>query len=304
MPLQLVGSNGGTVNAASGMKTYAELSQLSTFKDAGWDIDNAGGTGAMWRIYEGAGGPLLRGFLKQVTVSLADKVYDGQISGGVGYIASRPGAELGGSISYTSNSKNAGTYSVADGSLTVNGGLYSNQQGYDIIYADGLSLNVLKKGVTVDVTADNKTYDGTTNAVVRGQAGIDMIAGDNLGAIGVGNFSDKNAGAGKTVTVGGITLTGADAGNYFISSGTSPTTTATITAKTLTGQVTAGNKVYDGLTNASFSATIQGMVGTDLVYLSANFADKNVGQAKLVTLGLLGADAGNYVLGSGLATSV
>ncbi|MDH2050802.1 YDG domain-containing protein [Achromobacter marplatensis] len=303
MPLQLVGSNGGTVNAASGMKTYAELSQLSTFKDAGWDIDNAGGTGAMWRIYEGAGGPLLRGFLKQVTVSLADKVYDGQISGGVGYIASRPGAELGGSISYTSNSKNAGTYSVADGSLTVNGGLYSNQQGYDIIYADGLSLNVLKKGVTVDVTADNKTYDGTTNAVVRGQAGIDMIAGDNLGAIGVGNFSDKNAGAGKTVTVGGITLTGADAGNYFITSVTSPTTTATINAKTLTGQVTAGNKVYDGLTNASFSATIEGMVGTDLVYLSANFADKNVGQAKLVTLGLLGADAGNYVLGSGLATS-
>ena len=88
----------------------------------------------------------------------------------------------------------------------------------------------------MDVTADNKTYDGTTNAVVRGQAGIDMIAGDNLGAIGVGNFSDKNAGAGKTVTVGGITLTGADAGNYFISSVTSPTTTATITAKTLTGR--------------------------------------------------------------------
>ena len=40
VPLQLVGSNGGTVSATSGMKTYAELSQLSTFKDAGWDIDN------------------------------------------------------------------------------------------------------------------------------------------------------------------------------------------------------------------------------------------------------------------------
>nr|WP_315526064.1 YDG domain-containing protein [uncultured Achromobacter sp.] len=302
VPLQLVGSNGGTVSATSGMKTYAELSQLSTFKDAGWDIDNAGGTGAMWRIYEGAGGPLLRGFLKQITVSLADKVYDGQISGGVGYIASRPGAELGGSISYTANSKNAGTYTVADGSLTVNGGLYSNQQGYDIIYADGLSLNVLKKGVAIDVTADNKTYDGTSNAVVRGQAGSDVIAGDNLGAIGVGNFSDKNAGAGKTVTVGGITLTGADAGNYFIASVTSPTTTATITAKTLTGQVTAGNKVYDGQTNASLSASV-GVFGSDQVYFSGNFADKNVGQGKQVLISLSGADAGNYVLDNSLATT-
>jgi filamentous hemagglutinin family protein len=303
MPLQLVGSNGGTVNATSGMKTYAELTQLSTFKDAGWDIDNAGGTGATWRIYEGMGGPLLRGFLKQVTVSLADKVYDGQVSGGVGYVASRPGAELGGSISYTANSKNAGTYTVADGSLTVNGGLYSNQQGYDIIYADGLSLNVQKKAVTVDVTADDKTYDGSTNAVVRGRAGSGLIAGDNLGAIGVGNFSDKNAGAGKTVTVGGITLTGADAGNYFITSVTSPTTTGTITAKTLTGQVTAGNKVYDGQTNATLSTSVGGVLGADQLYFSGNFADKNVGQGKQVMISLSGADAGNYVLDSGLATT-
>ena len=303
MPLQLIGSNGGAVNATSGMKTYAQLTQLSTFKDAGWDIDNVGGTGTTWRMYEGSATPLLRGFLKQVTVSLADKVYDGQVSGGVGYTTSRPGAELGGSISYTANSKNAGTYRLADGSLIVNGGLYSNQQGYDVIYADGLSLNVLKKGVSMDVTADDKTYDGSTNAVVRGQAGTGVIAGDSLAAIGVGNFSDKNAGAGKTVTVGGITLTGTDAGNYFITSVTSPTATATITAKTLTGQLEAGNKVYDGLTNATISGMIQGVFAADQVYFSANFADKNVGQGKQVAIGLLGADAGNYVLGSGLASS-
>ncbi|MGE8637078.1 MAG: beta strand repeat-containing protein, partial [Achromobacter sp.] len=300
MPLQLIGANGGTVNATSGMKTYAELTQLSTFKDAGWDIDNAGGTGATWRIYDGAGGPLLRGFLKQVTVSLADKVYDGQVSGGVGYIASRPDAELGGSISYTANSKNAGTYSAADGSLTVNGGLYSNQQGYDIIYADGLSLNVLKRGVTLDVTADNKTYDGNTSAVVRGQAGSGLISGDNLGALGIGSFSDKNAGVDKTVTVGGITLNGTDAGNYFISSITSITPKATISAKELTGTIVASGKTYDGTLTAGTNGALVGKVAGDDVALSTTgaFADKNAGLGKLVNVSgsLAGEDAGNYVL--------
>ena len=42
-----------------------------------------------------------------------------------------------------------------------------------------------------------------------------------------GTFDDKNAGTGKTVTVNGLSLTGADAGNYIL---TPPTTTADISA--------------------------------------------------------------------------
>jgi hypothetical protein len=301
---RLVGVNNMMVNGG-GMKTAAQLSQQSTFAD--WSIDNRGGTGATWRIYEGYSTPLLRAFLKQVTVSLADKVYDGQLSGGTGYISSNPNAELSGSISYTANSKNAGTYTVADGSLTVNGSLYSNQQGYDIIYADGLSLNVLKKGVTIDVTADDKTYDGNTLAVVRGQAGSGLIAGDNLGALGVGNFSDKNAGAGKTVTVGGITLNGTDAGNYFISSITSIAPKATISAKELTGTITASGKTYDGTLTADTNGALAGrVVGDDVTLSTAGaFADKNAGRGKLVNVSgsLAGEDAGNYVLNANTTTT-
>ncbi len=29
------------------------MSSLSTFTNAGWDIDDTGGTGKVWRIYEG-----------------------------------------------------------------------------------------------------------------------------------------------------------------------------------------------------------------------------------------------------------
>ncbi|CAB3648632.1 YDG domain-containing protein [Achromobacter pestifer] len=300
VPPALVGIRGGTVNASSGLKTYQQLTQLSTFTDAGWDIDAAGGTGTTWRMYEGSATPLLRGFLKQVTVSLADKVYDGQISGGVGYVASQPGAQLDGSINYTTNSKNAGVYRLADGSLSVNGGLYSNQQGYDIIYADGLSLNVLKKGISTDITVDNKTYDGTTNANVQGSVGSGLIAGDNVGVSGTGSFSDKNVGAGKTVILGGISLTGNDADNYFITGGAS-STTATITARELTGQLTASNKVYDGSISADYSGAVSGIVGGDYLMINASFGDKNVGYGKLVTFGMTGGDAGNYVLGSGFA---
>ena len=65
---------------------------------------------------------------------------------------------------------------------------------------------------------------------------------------GHGIFDTKDVGTGKTVTVTGLTLTGADTGNYIM---IAPTTTADITAATLTvSGITASNKVYDGTTDA------------------------------------------------------
>ncbi|NMK45142.1 YDG domain-containing protein [Achromobacter sp. Bel] len=297
---KLVGGSQGVISPTSGMKTYQQLTQLATFKDAGWDIDAAGGTGATWRIYEGKGGPLLRGLLKQVTVSLADKVYDGRVSGGVGYVASQPGAQLDGSLNYTTNSKNAGVYRLADGTLTVDGGLYSNQQGYDIVYADGLALNVLKKGVSVGFTASDKTYDGTQHADVNGMVGADMIAGDILGVGGTGSFSDKNAGAGKTVNIGGVALSGFDADNYFITTGSTATATASITPREVTGSVTLSDKVYDGNTVVSANGSLTGLLATDSYSFYLQFVDKNVGTNKQVRFVLSGLDANNYVVGAGL----
>ena len=49
------------------------------------------------------------------------------------------------------------------------------------------------------------------------------------------------------MTASGLTLTGAAAGNYVLST-TTATTTAAITAVTVTPAVTAANKVYDGTT--------------------------------------------------------
>ena len=56
-----------------------------------------------------------------------------------------------------------------------------------------------------------------------------LIGGDVVTCTGTAAFDTASVGAGKTVTVSGLTLTGAAAGNYTLAS-TTATTTAAITA--------------------------------------------------------------------------
>src|SRR5207244_643316 len=104
---------------------------------------------------------------------------------------------------------------------------------------------------------------------------------------------------GKTVTLTGATLAGADAGDYSLSS--VATTTADISAKSITGNFTAADKVYDRTTAATvLTRSLNDTVAGDAVSLSggsASFDTKDVGAGKTVTLTgavLAGADAGNY----------
>ena len=65
-------------------------------------------------------------------------------------------------------------------------------------------------------------------------------------------------GAGKTVTVSGLTLTGAAAGNYTLAS-TTATTTAAITARDGDADGRWRDKAYDGTTSATLtSCTVSG----------------------------------------------
>ena len=164
------------------------------------------------------------------------------------------------------------------------------------------------------ITAANKVYDGTTAASVNAAAAslTGVISGDSVSLSAAnavsGAFSDKNAGLGKTVTITGLALSGADAGNYNLSSSTA-TTTADISKAALTGVsgITASNKVYDGTTAASLSvaaASLTGVISGDSVNVAGAtgaFGDKNVGTGKTVSISgiaLAGTDALNYTLGS------
>jgi hypothetical protein len=165
------------------------------------------------------------------------------------------------------------------------------------------------------ITANNKTYDGTTGATLNtsGASFNGMIAGDNLSvALATGAFVDKNAGTNKTVGITGLSLGGTDAGNY-VYSGTATTTAdiakAAITA--ITG-ITANNKTYDCTTVATLNTSgivFNGMITGDSLSLASAmgaFSDKSAGINKTVTvsgLTLGGTDAGNYALSSPISTT-
>ena len=147
----------------------------------------------------------------------------------------------------------------------------------------------------------DKTYNGDINAdVTVTTLGSDVVEGDTVSLNNVSAaFEDKNAGQGKAVTVTGE-LTGASAKNYtFIS----PTNlTGNILPKAIASATySVDNKIYDGKPDAGVTVAL----GTDVLNkddvaldFKANFANKNVGDNKAVTLEgkLTGDDAGNYTL--------
>src|SRR4029077_9736123 len=122
------------------------------------------------------------------------------------------------------------------------------------------TANITAATLTPAITAANKTYDGTSAAAISCTlSGI--IGSDVVTCSGTGSFASTAVGTAKTVTTSNLTLGGVQAGNYTLSS-TSTTTTANITAATLTPAITASNKAYDGTSAAAISCTLTGVVGT------------------------------------------
>ncbi|WP_288393225.1 YDG domain-containing protein [uncultured Herbaspirillum sp.] len=199
--------------------------------------------------------------------------------------------------------KNAGVKAVTVSGYTLTGADAGN---YNLVAPTGLVATISKANLNLSgVTANNKTYDGTTAATLSGTASVTALGSDtvSVAGTGTGSFADKNVGTGKGVTVGGYTLTGTDAGNYnlILPSGLS----ANISKANLTvGGVSAQSRTYDGSTAATLAGTATvSAFGSDVVSVagtvSASFADKNVGVNKAVLVSgytLTGTDAGNYNL--------
>ena len=206
--------------------------------------------------------------------------------------------------------KNAGTgKTVTVGGITVSGTGVGN---YTVSSVTTTTADITPATITqvTGISAANKVYDGTTTATLAtGQLGfVGMFAGDSLTASATNAaFVDKNAGLGKTVTIGGLALGGTDAGNYTLTAG--PTTsTANITPAPLVIGASAVGKVYDGTTAATVTLG-DTPIGGDVVnvsYTSAAFSDKNAGIGKTVIvggIGLNGADAGNYSFNTTASTT-
>ncbi|MDC8770640.1 YDG domain-containing protein [Roseateles albus] len=224
-------------------------------------------------------------------------------------LSTAPTIAIGGTAS------NSNQFIVGDHSLTPSGAV--DRLGYSLSYSNG-NLNVTPATLSAftGITAANKVYDGTTAATLNssaaaftGKIGVDDVS---IGSAS-GTFANKAAGSGKTVTITGLSLLGADAGNYVADSSTASTTAdiARASISAIIG-ITAANKVYDGTTGATLNssgAAFTGKVNGDVLNVAtANgaFANKTAATGKTVTitgLTLGGADADNYVLDNSTAST-
>jgi hypothetical protein len=260
------------------------------------------------------------------------KVYDGNaIATVIGSSADVVAGDLvtitGSGLFSGAGGKNAGVGKAID---VLSASLASaDAANYTLLNPTGAaSGTITPKTVTANYTGGAKVYDGTADAPVVGSA-IGFINGDSVGLTQTALFTGtgaKNVGNGKSVSVSGIALDGADAGNYALA-GTATTTTANITPKPLridglTG-VSATDRAYDGTTQVAVSVTSSGpiavnqtdLVAGDVVTVTApaagnttgTMADKNVGRDKTVVvagLTLGGADAGNYMVAGSAGVTV
>ena len=159
----------------------------------------------------------------------------------------------------------------------------------------------------------DKTYDGNANVTQTLTKGTHYTLTGFVGTEGTGiglssatgKYTDKNAGANKSVRFDGLRLTGAGADNYAPDK-TTLTGTGTIARRALTlGAVEAQTKTYDGTRAADasrFRAGLNNAVARDDITAAATSAaynDKNVARANRIDytgLTLTGTDAGNYTL--------
>src|SRR5204862_4856906 len=120
----------------------------------------------------------------------------------------------------------------------------------------------------------------TSICALTGVVGTDVVT-----CAGIATFDTALVGTGKTVTVSGIALSGAAAGNYALAT-TTATTTANITAVALTATVTAASKVYDGTTAAASTCALTGVRESDVVTCAGTgtFDTALVGTGKTVTV--------------------
>lgn len=225
-------------------------------------------------------------------IAVGDKVYDGtvnamdKVSGGTlnGVVN---GEAVGFNITSADfNSKDVNTARTVTivAELTGAEDLLAN---YTLTQPAAVSAKITPKPVTLTVTAEDKVYDGTVNAVVQHSFATGDIVADDASSIVVSvtspAFADAHAGNGKTVTYT-VEITGGMASNY------KPvwpeSVTANITPKPVT--VTFSGEmapIYDG--NAKIAAaSVNDKLDADMVPVTVLYN----GSAEAPTL------AGSYVL--------
>jgi filamentous hemagglutinin family protein len=236
-----------------------------------------------WRIYDGFTTPLLRTFLRPLTVSFADRttVYDTTIPTLALNTQGADPAHLFGTATAIGAGSNVGTYSV-----TLGGGLFSDQQGFDIMAGAPATLNITPAPLTVIADAATRLYGDadpafTFNAI--GLLGEDALSGSLASTANI--FSN--------VGIYDITQGTLNNANYAI---TFNSNALTITPRALSVTANTLSRLY-GDTNPAFTFNAVGLVNGDsltgaldsLATVTSNIGSYSIDQGTL-------AASANYAL--------
>ena len=196
-----------------------------------------------------------------VTAGPSTKVYDGNVSStAVPTITS--GSLITGDTAVwteTYDNKKVGNAHVMTPAGSVSDGNGGNNYAVTAVtIATGV---ITPRALTASITANNKTYDGSVTATIASRTLTGAIPLDTVNlAGGSATFADKNVANGKSVTVTGLSLSGADSGNYTVNS--TAATTASITPAPLT--IKADDKsVGDDSPTPPLTATYITLLGSD-----------------------------------------
>lgn len=191
------------------------------------------------------------------------------------------------------NNKNIGTATV---SITGNG-KYEGSVSKE--------FNITKRSVTVSgITAQEKTYDGTTKAELNfDRVELDgVLDEDDLTVSATGTFSDADAGKNKTVAITDLTLGGKDMENYMLEdSGQQTTTNAMIKPKSVTLEWSENTAfTYNG-SEQGVTATVKNAVGSDrfaLLYENNDTITNTATEVGNYTAKVISLGNDNYTLDS------
>jgi len=153
----------------------------------------------------------------------------------------------------TSGNLKAGNYAIGASNISETSANFSNT-----ITVVG-NQAVTQKPLTAGGLTASKVYDGTRLASLSGtQTLAGAVSGDDLSlSVSSASYDTKDVGTGKAVEITGLSLSGNDAGNYYLAS--SGAVTGTITQATLTVTPSNQSRVY-GDANPTLVQAITGFV--------------------------------------------
>ncbi|SEM10437.1 YDG domain-containing protein [Paraburkholderia caballeronis] len=295
----------GSVSADAGVNGGGNVGGLAGYNDS--IVSNSYSTGAVNVDSVDVAGGLIGVNYGTVSNSYSTGAVNGGSAGSVGGLIGSGFGTVTGSFWNTDTSGQATSAAGGVGLTTQQMQTQSSYAGAGWDFAstwvmyDGYTNPLLRSFMTTLVVTANdahKTYDGIGYSGGNGVTYSVTPNADNLlGTLGYSGTSqgatDVSAG-GYTITAGGLYSN--QQGYIIVYQGG----TLTIDPKTLTVTAGTATKTYDGTTAVTLTGSaLTGVVGSDDVALTGNFASANAGNNIGVTLALTGAKADDYTFAQG-----